>query len=360
MYKNLFRSALVGFPHLQILSRNSNNLFSIRLLSTHKNKSKRTNNMEPRYDLNRKWVLMQKSAPNKKNSFKLVSYNILAQDLLLEHMYLYVEIQQKCLIWRRRMQNIQRELTKLDPDIVCLQEMQYDHLPKLVHHISELNGKRLEYVYKKKTGSRTDGCAIIYDACKFQLLEHRGLEMFTENVPLLNRENVALLAKFRLKQPERLTENMDKEIVVATTHLLYNPKREDVRCAQVQKLMRELLNFARDANDGMITPVVLTGDFNSTINSEPIALLTDKKADDTTSFNFEALDPGECYASTFQGKWITVDYILRSACVQSKHQLQVQGVYSLPTVESCTRSGPIPNHYLGSDHYALGAVFALA
>ncbi|KRF79204.1 protein angel isoform X1 [Drosophila virilis] len=320
--------------------------------------------MEQPYDYNRKWTLTPKFEANPHPRIKLLSYNILAQDLLMEHLFLYVNIKQQWLTWQQRLQSLHREIHKLDPDILCLQEMQYDHLPMLVQRLTASSGKRLEYVYKKKTGSRTDGCAIIYDACKLQLLAQQGVELYDANVPLLNRENVALLAKFRLK-PVGQTKviNEPKEVIIATTHLLYNPKRHDVRCAQVTKLLSELRSFAIDANakqpdEAYPTPVILTGDFNSELHAPPMELLTTIAVDDP-ALNFEALDFGEYTASTFQDNWITVDYILHSVCPQNKQKLQVLSIYRLPTINCCSNVGNIPNHYLGSDHYALGAIFAL-
>lgn len=319
--------------------------------------------MEPRYDYNRKWTTPSKKTEQTKvpqQRFKLMSYNILSQDLLMKHLYLYMNIRQERLSWRQRMQNLQREILKLDPDILCLQEMQYDHLPVLVQRLTASSGKRLEYVYKKKTGDRTDGCAIIYDSCKFKLLRQHGVEMYDVSVPLLNRENVALLAKFRLKgssptKQEEKEPEQAKEVIVATTHLLYNPRRDDVRVAQVGRLLSAIRSFGADN-----TPVVLTGDFNSLIDSPPIQLLTAETydAEDSArpSLKMKLIDVDELTASTYQDEWITVDYILRS----DNPQLQVQSIYKLPTINSCANVGYIPNHYLGSDHYALGAVFALA
>lgn len=314
--------------------------------------------METSYDFNRRWTPVgeAKRIGCKLATFKLVSYNILAQDLLLEHLYLYQNIQHEFLTWRRRQQNLQRELLKLNPDILCLQEIQFDLLPQFVRGLRMGSDRRLEYVFKKKTGHRTDGCAIVYDSAKFQLVDQRAVDLHDPEVALLNREMVALLVKFRFKNyPD------PKEFVVATTHLLYNPKRSDVRCAQVGRILKELNTFATDA------PVVLTGDFNSEIFTAPIKLLigdeqrkdSEEEANQGATLRFEVIDPGEDAGSTFQGNWITVDYILRSLSSKSKHKLLPISVYSLPTISSCYRAGKIPNHYLGSDHYALGAVFSV-
>lgn len=60
------------------------------------------------------------------------------------------------------------------------------------------------------------------------------MEYRHQSVPVLDRDNIAIIAKFAP------TANLSKEFVVATTHLLYNPKREDVRLAQVQLLLSEI------------------------------------------------------------------------------------------------------------------------
>ncbi|XP_034111709.1 protein angel [Drosophila albomicans] len=320
--------------------------------------------MEPRYDYNRKWTMPaavklkattenQAAACGATTTFKLISYNILAQDLLMEHMHLYLDRPQELLTWHSRLQKLQREIIKLDADILCLQEMQHNHLPLLVQRLTASSGKRLEYVYKKKTGNRTDGCAIIYDSYKFKLLHQRAVELYDASVPLLDRDNVALLAKFRLKQSEE-----PKEVIVATTHLLFNPRRSDVRCAQVAKVLNELRHFATNSTTDKTTPVILTGDFNSEIESSPM-YLAQAQGTEPSALNFKILDPGDFTASTFQDAWITVDYIMHSDAPHAKHKLQVLSVYLLPKIGTCANAGNIPNYYLGSDHYSLGAVFAI-
>jgi len=60
--------------------------------------------MESSHDRNRRWTSLGNQAegrdPHKCSSFKVVSYNILAQDLLLEHLFLYVGIPHEFLSWQ--------------------------------------------------------------------------------------------------------------------------------------------------------------------------------------------------------------------------------------------------------------------
>lgn len=67
-------------------------------------------------------------------------------------------------------------------------------------------------------------------------------------------------------------------IVVATTHLLYNPRRQDVRLAQVQVLLAELDRISYDGQhpngSPKHTPIILSGDFNLQPFTAPYQLIT--------------------------------------------------------------------------------------
>ena len=119
-----------------------------------------------------------------------------------------------------------------------------------------------------------DGCAIFYKKDLFQLIEEHDVEFNQPGVELLNRENVAIIAKLCLKSDPSI------QFLVSTTHLLYNPRREDIRLAQIQILLSELDRHAQTINsNGQKTymPVILTGDFNLKPFSAPYTFLTNGK-----------------------------------------------------------------------------------
>jgi protein angel len=64
------------------------------------------------------------------------------------------------------------------------------------------------------------------------------VEYYQPHLPILNRDNIGIMVKL---VPRHCP---DTPIVVATTHLLYNPKRTDVRLAQMQVLLAEIDRFA--------------------------------------------------------------------------------------------------------------------
>ena len=57
--------------------------------------------------------------------FSVMSYNVLAQNLLECHPYLYRDSPGPVLGWPYRWQGIKREILDIQPDIVCLQEVQF-------------------------------------------------------------------------------------------------------------------------------------------------------------------------------------------------------------------------------------------
>lgn len=64
--------------------------------------------------------------------------------------------------------------------------------------------------------------------------------------------------------------------MVSTTHLLFNPKREDVRLAQTQLLLSELDMFSRDSiQSDRYIPIIITGDFNMIRKSKVFKLLSE-------------------------------------------------------------------------------------
>lgn len=79
---------------------------------------------------------------------------------------------------------------------------------------------------------------------------------------------MAIIAKFALKSKP------NTNFVVSTTHLLFNPKRHDIRLAQIQVLLAELDRVARnEVHQHQTVPIILTGDFNIQQNSEVFQLI---------------------------------------------------------------------------------------
>lgn len=192
---------------------------------------------------------------------RLLSYNVLAQDLLESHRYLYSQCKEEHLIWETRWKRILEEITSAAPDVICLQEVQEDHFEPFFK--TELTKLGYEGLYKKRTGARVDGVALWYRSSLLQVEVWSAVEFNIPGEPYLNRDNVAIVAKLVPKVPGW----QNRAIVVATTHLLYNTNRHDVKLAQTQLLLAECesLAYRSDASrfgDPQYWPVIITGDFN--------------------------------------------------------------------------------------------------
>lgn len=243
---------------------------------------------------------------------------------------------------------------------------------------------------------------------------------------------MAIIAKFascRLK---------DQQFIVATTHLLYNPRRDDIRTAQIQVLLAEIDRMAVKTSTEEPLPIILTGDFNSLPFSNPYRLIqnghitssnlplrlgimdncqhvnvamhqnrkttalfnSDKKEEHVENgatecvietnttveyvqesglpyntgsvwhhLNFTPTFLSDWHATTYQDRWIMVDYIFYTKYWRRTvgpvgepptfSSLQLLANFDLPTKYDCEHFGPIPNQQLGSDHYSMAAEFVL-
>ena len=213
-----------------------------------------------RYKAMRRWkhVKKEKVASNSEESFilRLLSFNILAQYLLETYPFLYKEHDKWALYWNIRRQLLLQEIIEAQANVICLQEMQEDHLLDFVVPFRELG---YSYLYKKRTNDKKDGLLFLYRSDQFILKDYVKVELYQSGIELLSRDNVGIVVKLALKESPRT------ELVIATTHLLYNPKRNDVRLGQTQLLLAEIerVAFVENTLSGpKYLPIILSGDFN--------------------------------------------------------------------------------------------------
>ncbi|XP_028352019.1 protein angel homolog 1 [Physeter macrocephalus] len=196
--------------------------------------------------------------------FTLMSYNILAQDLMQQSSELYLHCHPDILSWNYRFANLMQEFQHWDPDILCLQEVQEDHYWEQLEPSLRMMG--FSCFYKRRTGYKTDGCAVCYKPTRFRLLCASPVEYFRPGLELLNRDNVGLVLLLQPLVPERLGQVSVAPLCVANTHVLYNPRRGDVKLAQMAIFLAEVDKVAR-LSDGSHCPIILCGDLNSVPDS---------------------------------------------------------------------------------------------
>ncbi|NXN89193.1 ANGE1 protein, partial [Bombycilla garrulus] len=209
-------------------------------------------------------VLEQVSKSTPLFEFRVMSYNILAQDLVEQGLDLYVHCHPDILNWSYRLPNILQEIQHWDPDVLCLQEVQENHYWEQLEPTFKEMG--FACFYKRRTGTKTDGCAVCYKHSRFQLISLSPIEYFRPGLDILNRDNVGLVLLLQPVLPEGLGLKAVSPLCVANTHVLFNPRRGDIKLAQVALLLAEIDKIARTA-EGSYYPVILCGDLNSVPDS---------------------------------------------------------------------------------------------
>ncbi|XP_066281606.1 protein angel homolog 2-like [Branchiostoma lanceolatum] len=206
-----------------------------------------------------------KRKPGSGFDFSLMSYNVLAQELLMANWYLYLDCaDQDRLTWNVRKEKLLQEFQHYNVDVLCLQEVQESHYHDFF--LPELQKLGYEGLYKKRTGDKPDGCATFYRTSKFSLVKHRLVEYYRPGTDVLDRDNVAIVVLLKPKTGKR---KMHSNLCIANTHLLFNKRRGDVKLSQLGVLLAEIDQLAFDTKvrywDAKVRchPVVLCGDLNS-------------------------------------------------------------------------------------------------
>uniref|UniRef100_A0A8B9JVF8 Angel homolog 2 (Drosophila) n=1 Tax=Astyanax mexicanus TaxID=7994 RepID=A0A8B9JVF8_ASTMX len=173
-----------------------------------------------------------------------------------------------------RFTNIIKELERHNADVseLCILPPQnpWYHYQKQIKPTLESLGYHCEY--KRRTGRKPDGCAVVFRRDRFSLLSCHPVEYFRQGIPLLDRDNVGLILLLQPVDPS----GSACSICVANTHLLYNPRRGDIKLSQLAMLLAEISRVARLA-DGGSCPVLLCGDFNSVPQSPLYRFIKESK-----------------------------------------------------------------------------------
>lgn len=245
-----------GAPNLSNLkqSASSSQSTSKRHTSTHRGACKLVN-----HRIHRCWNHV-KEQPSRypSHDVSVLSYNILAKNLLEKNSWLYTNCDQSALDWNFRWRNLSNELKSFNSDIVCLQEVEDYDLERDIGPYLESLGYTTDY--KKRTGDDLhDGVLTAVKSDNFNVVSVVPVDYFRPHDPLTDRENVGLISVLEMK-------SSDVAIVVCNTHLLYNPKRGDVKLVQLCTFFAEIDKVVKQyASRYKRQPaVIMCGDFNST------------------------------------------------------------------------------------------------
>ena len=122
-------------------------------------------------------------------------------------------------------------------------------------------------MYKRRTRTKTDGCATCYRGDRFSEISATRLEFFRPESELLDRDNVGIALLLQPVLPLGSSEVPIKAppcICVANTHLLFNPRRGDVKLAQLAIMLAEIHALVKVCKSrAQRCNVILCGDFNA-------------------------------------------------------------------------------------------------
>ncbi|ESQ27783.1 hypothetical protein EUTSA_v10018567mg [Eutrema salsugineum] len=213
----------------------------------------------------REWVFSASNFRNLKDKVVLVSYNLLGVDNASNHMDLYFNVPPRHLEWSRRKHLICKEIGGYNASILCLQEVdRFDELDGL------LKNRGFQGVHKIRTGEASDGCSIFWKEKLFKLLHHEEIEFDRFGL----RNNVAQLCVLEMNcedpksklctQSSKQTSTSSRRLVVGNIHVLFNPKRGDIKLGQVRLFLERAYKLSQEWGN---IPVAIAGDLNSTPKS---------------------------------------------------------------------------------------------
>ncbi|WCJ21970.1 hypothetical protein M5689_004080 [Euphorbia peplus] len=232
-------------------------------------------------ECNRRWVFSDGDFSALKDRVVVVSYNILGVENASNHPDLYYKIPRKYLEWNRRKELIGQEIKHYNAGILCFQE---------VDRFSDLNSMLqkdgFKGVYKARTGDASDGCAIYWKETLFSLLHEENIEF--RSFGLYN--NVAQLCVLKMNDSESKPNpcmqsskiclgeaaTQSRRLVVGNVHVLFNPKRGDIKLGQVRLFLERAYKLSREWGS---IPVIIGGDFNSLPQSAIYQFLASSKLD---------------------------------------------------------------------------------
>jgi len=192
--------------------------------------------------------------------FRVMSYNILAQELAQDHAGdLYPQAPAWCLQWEHRISLILHDIAGWSPDVVCLQEV--DRYQDLAAVMAQ---RGYEGAYVQRTGGRADGCATFWLKAKFRAVLVDPLHMSHLGL----KDNVALLVLLQPLQPPQQQHQQQGAggvgLLVANTHILFNTKRGDIKLGQLRSILDRLWHVIHSAEHGLQhVACMLAGDLNT-------------------------------------------------------------------------------------------------
>ncbi|KAF9575009.1 Protein angel 2 [Mortierella alpina] len=331
----------------------------------------------------RQWEVVDRDCPA---TLSVISYNLLSNALARRcAKFRGVQWRPDPLLWDARRTLLLNEITALNADIVCVQELDEQDYDGAFG--TAMVGLGYKSVFRRKRRDLVHGMVIFYRSGRITLVQNCPVPCLQGKVqPGLDHAGVVLVL-------EVSTGSTQRRVCVATTHLMNGGERDLKKLGQLFLLTTAVEAQLRE-NPAM--PLILTGDFNDRLDNEMIWYLTKGAAMIPTStpaevferFRLETWDVRKAVVpSAFATKAEELRALigtLRNDLIQPvmTQPVYMSSVYRLKSVVDHIFQGQIgesplmklvsrlelpeslaqlknglPAAHLGSDHFALGAKF---
>lgn len=215
-------------------------------------------------------------------------------------------------IWNNEdIDNIIKELKRIDADIVCIQELAIkDDNDIKIRKLKEL----YSYIYYEKADTFLDG----YSQCNAILSKYPLYDKSYTYVqkPTDNKNDYSKEGRVYVEAKVKINE---KELTIGTTHLSYTDKF--IETEEKDKEVTNLINCIKKDN------YILTGDFNTNKTSKYIKWLEEKLINNDTSNTWTTKPFSYNGFKETELKW-KLDYIFTSRDIKVKERKLVDTKYS--------------------------------
>ncbi|KAK4229785.1 glucose-repressible alcohol dehydrogenase transcriptional effector [Podospora fimiseda] len=372
----------------------------------------------------RKSIIIAEDVPASLERVKILTWNILCEKFATASLYGYTPT--KALSWDYRKEKILQEIRESDADILCLQEIATDVFREFFSpSLAQNDYKGVHWPRPKaktmseKDAQGVDGCAIFYKASKWILLDKQIIDYANQAInrsdmknhhDIFNRvmpkDNIGVICFFESRET-------GSRMIVANTHLAWEPTLADVKLVQTAILMENISRLAekyarwpplkdkkmiqlpleegevrreapepgpsQEYRNNTDIPLLVCGDYNSTKDSSVYKLLDQGHVPPKKS------DFGDHQYGSFTRDGVSHPFNMRSAYVHlnntpdeltftnyvpnfaevidyiwySTNTLEVVELLGPPDKNHLKRVPGFPNYHFPADHIQIVADFAI-
>ena len=174
-------------------------------------------------------------------TFSLVTLNVLAQSYIfpknIKQIPIYQYVKSEYLNENYRYSKLLKWMT-LDYDFFCLQELEYTWFNLIQKYFEQNYGA----LYSQKKNGKSDGVAIFY--------KKKTVVCNSKIILVVDNRAPVVVGKFTIKK-----NNIERELIIATTHLTGDPNLDNVRKKEIESIFSRFSGFDN-------IPQILCGDFN--------------------------------------------------------------------------------------------------